>query len=173
MLKEMRDANSLHSSLAAIGSVRFVNNPAMEIHMIYLLKPASILGVLAILAIGASPAPAAKGVKKTQEHHIQGRVVSVQTVPGNVKGKKGPHAILTIHVTHHKHKKNQNANAVVAKGMTHTFNITMRSRIDVNQNVKGVGIAALRPGEHVTVFAHHHHADKVVIHHDANMKKKV
>jgi hypothetical protein len=144
--------------------------------MVRLLKAASILGVFAILAFGASPAPAAKGVKKTQEHHIRGTVVSVQTMNGNAKGKKASHAILTIQVTHHKHKKNQNqnanANAAVAKGTTHTFQITTKSRLDVNQNVKGVGIAALRPGQHVTVFAHNHHADRVVIEHNANGKKK-
>jgi len=148
--------------------------------MVRLLKAASILGAIAILAIGASPAPAAKGVKKTQENHIQGTVVSVQTMNGNAKGKKGPHAILTIQVTHQKHKKNQNANvnanananAAVANGTTQTFNITTKSRLDVNQNVKGVGIAALRPGQQVTVFAHNHHADRVVIQQNANGKKK-
>jgi hypothetical protein len=143
--------------------------------MVRLTQAASILGAIAVFAICASPAPAAKGVKKTQEHHILGKVVSVQTananVKGNAKGKAAAHATLTIHVSHHKHKKGQNV--AVAKGSTHTFQITMHTRVDAGKKGQGAGVAALRPGEHVTVFAHHHHADKVVIHQPPAKKKKV
>jgi hypothetical protein len=140
--------------------------------MVRLIKAASILGAIAAFAICASPAPAAKGVKKTQEHHIRGKVVSVQTA--NAKGKKAPHATLTIHVTNHKQKKGQNiaaANVAAAKGSTHTFHVTMHTRVEAGRNANGVGIAALRPGTHVTVFAHHHHADKVVVHQTAKKQK--
>jgi hypothetical protein len=143
--------------------------------MVHLMKAASILSALAVFAFCASPAPAAKGVKKTQEHHIRGKVVSIQTananVKGNAKGKAAPHATLTIHVSNHKHKKGQNP--AVAKGSMHTFHVTMHTRVDAGKNARGAGVAALRPGEHVTVFAHNHHADKVVIHQPPAKKKKV
>jgi hypothetical protein len=135
--------------------------------MVRLIKAASILGAIAAFAICTPPAPAAKGVKKTQEHHISGKVVSVQTV--NAKGKKAPHATLTIHVSHPKQKKGQNV--AVAKGSLHTFHVTMHTRVDAGKNGMGAGVAALRPGTHVTVFAHHHHADKVVVHQPAKKQK--
>jgi hypothetical protein len=183
MLQEVRDADLLVMRAAPrlkAATFRFVHTPAIAEaqDMARLFRAASILGVIAVLAIGASPAPAAKGVKKNHEHHIRGKVVSVQSV----KGQKGPHATLTIQVTHHKHKKNQNANAVVAQAGTRTYQLTTASRINVNNvkngnNVNNVnnnngslGIGALRPGAHVTVFAHHHHADRVVINH--SMKRK-
>jgi hypothetical protein len=176
-LQEVRDADLLGmrpASRSMAATFRFVHTSAIAEAQIMarLLKTASILGVIAVLALGASPAPAAKGVKKTHEHHIRGKVVSVQSV----KGHKGPNATLTIQVTHHKHKKNQHANAVVAQAGTRTFHLTTASRINVNNNGKNgnnngsLGIGALRPGSHVTVFAHHHHADRVVI--DHSMKRK-
>ena len=83
-----------------------------------LFMTASVAIALAVVALCASPAPAAKGVKKTQEHHIRGKVVSVAPV----KGAKAPHGTLTIHVTHHKHKKTQVA---IPKGTNRTFKIDM------------------------------------------------
>jgi hypothetical protein len=126
-----------------------------------LLKPAIVLGVFTILGICASPAPAAKGVKKNGEHHVQGRVVAVVPAKGGAKGT------LIVHVTHQKHKKG--TPIVIKKGADHTF--TLDGMTQVHHLPKGVPApqTALHKGEHVTVLAHQHHADKVAIHH---VKKK-
>ena len=127
--------------------------------MVRLFNVATVLAAVVILALCASPAPAAKGVKKTGEHHVKGTVVSVQP------GKHVGHFHLTIRVTHHKLKKGQ---VVVQKKATHTFTMTSNTRmhgVPLNQPA----LAALHTGAHVTVAAHQHHADAVTIHH----KKKV
>ncbi len=130
--------------------------------MARLFHGAAILAATLLLALYPSPAPAAKGVKKNREHHIHGKVVSVQ------HGKKGGHGTLTIQVVRHKHKKGQNV-AAVTKG-TQTFTINHHTHVHGTKHMKHHGLAALRPGESVTVLAHHHHADQVFIHHHRNTK---
>jgi hypothetical protein len=128
--------------------------------MFRLAKTATVLGAVLMFGVCATPAPAAKGVKKTGEHHVRGTVVSV------THDKKG-HGTLTVRVTHHKHKKGQTA---LQKHANHTF--TLNHHTHVHGASKGrTGLAALHTGEHVTVAAHHHHADQVTIHH--HHKKKV
>ena len=137
--------------------------------MIRHLYTAAVLGAVAMLGISASPASAAKGVKKTGEHHVHGTVVSVQ------HAAKGKHGTLTIRVAHHKHKKGQKAvnGAHAKKGATQTFTIDHHTRVDGAGNGKN-GLHALRPGEHVTVAAHHHHADRVTVNHaKVHAKKKL
>ena len=129
------------------------------------LNGMTVLGGLLALGLCATPAMAAKGIKKNQEHHISGKVVSVQPAG---KGKEGT---LTIHVTHHKHKKG--TAVATTKGTNKTFTINAHTKVDVGPKGKNLGLSALRPGEHVTVFAHQHHADKVVIHHHKKTATKI
>jgi hypothetical protein len=112
--------------------------------MIRLFKAAAFVG--AVLSAGAlsSPAPAARG--QVAEHHVHGVVVAIHH--GNGVGT------LTIHTPHH--------NAKVARGANHTFTITRNTQVHSTRG--GFGPGALRVGEHVTVAAHHHHADRVTIH---------
>lgn len=114
--------------------------------------------VASLIALGlfATPAPAAKGVKKTEEHHVSGKIVSVQPAG------KGGQGSLVLHVTHHKHKKG--TPITVVKGTNKTFTINKMTKVDGHMG-KATGLAALRAGEHVTVFSHKQHADVVVIHH--------
>ena len=119
------------------------------------LNCVTVLGGRFALVLFAGPAPAAKGIKKGQEHHLSGKIVSVQSAG------KGGQGSLTLHVTHHKHKKG--TTVTVAKGVNKTFTINKHTKVDGHMG-KLTGLAALRPGEQVTVYAHQQHADVVVIH---------
>jgi hypothetical protein len=139
-----------------------------EGNMVRLRKNAMILGAVLILAVCASPAPAAKGGKKSGERQVRGTVVSVH------RGNNGGGGTMTVRVTHHKRKKGQNVakQGNGKKGMTQkTFNIDRRTRVQGGTNGKQNNLGALRAGERVTVFEHGRHADKVVIHQTKNGKR--
>jgi hypothetical protein len=123
----------------------------------------------ALTTLGASPALAAKGVKKNQgkgaEHHHRGTVVAVDH-------KKG---MLEI-AEHHKGKKKN------GKGANHLHKFTVNAGTKVftelgNGPKHASNFAAVHKGEHVSVAAHEHHADAIVIHHHKkngkNGKKRV
>ncbi len=129
--------------------------------MVRLLKAATVLGVALVLGAFASPAPAAKGVKKTGEQHVRGVVVSVH------HGKKGAQGHMTIRVTHHKQKKGQPA---VAANTHHTFMIDKHTHVHTTAAGRA-GMAALHAGAHVTVATHNHHADVVTVHHPKKLAK--
>jgi hypothetical protein len=124
--------------------------------MVRLTKAAIVLTGIAITGLCASPAPAAKGIKKHQEHHIRGTIVSVH------HGKQGTPGSVTIHVTHHKHKKG--TTAIVHKGANHTLTVDRHTHVHNAANLP-VGHMALHKGEHVTVATHNGHADQIRIHH--------
>jgi hypothetical protein len=124
--------------------------------MIRVFRPAMILAGIAIMGICASPAPAAKGIKKNQEHHFRGTIASVHN------GKKGAPGTVTIHVTHYKHKKG--TDALVKVGSNHVLTLDRHTHVHTAAHVP-VSHMALHHGEHVTVAAHNQHADRIVIHH--------
>lgn len=131
-------------------------------------KHVAILGAILILAIGAAPAPAAKGVKKSGERQFKGTVVSVH------RSNKGAAGTLTIRVTHKKRKKGQNAGNQGNRNQgtaQKTFNIDQRTRVQGGTNGQQNQLGALRNGERVTVFEHGRHADRVVIHQTSNGKR--
>ncbi len=113
------------------------------------------LGVVVALLAWTGPASAAKGVKKTGEHHVRGTVVAVD--------HKGKDKSVTVHV-HHKKKKGQN---VAGKGHTRTFQIDQKTKVETVRQHKAhhASLAALHKGEHVMILAHNHHADRIIIHH--------
>jgi hypothetical protein len=127
-----------------------------------MLRPAVLLGVVALLGACAAPASAAKGVKKSGEHHIKGRVVAV--VPARV----GNQGALVIHVTHHKVRKGQVV--VQVRGHDRTFVIDARTQILSLQPGVPANLFALQRGTHVTVAALHHHADRVTILHKKKLR---
>jgi hypothetical protein len=112
--------------------------------------------VLALLFAGAAPAQAAKAVKKKNaaatEHHHHGKVIAVDHKSG----------FITIQ-EHHKSKKKINNRNVTH---THKFSVNNASRFFVahNKQRRATNFAAVHKGEHVSVAAHNHHADSVVIH---------
>jgi hypothetical protein len=132
--------------------------------MVRYIRAAAMLGAVVLLGVCAAPAPAAKGVKKNGEHHVHGKIVAVH------HGKNG-HGTVTIHVTHHKHKKAPIAGqqAAVNKRSTHTFTVNHHTHVVGAHNGRH-GLAALHAGEHVTIAAHHNHADRITIHHPAGNK---
>jgi hypothetical protein len=126
--------------------------------------------VLGLLSAGASPAFAAKGVKKKGVHHVHGVVTQVN----HHKGQKGGGEFFVK--THH-HKKKGQAAAVGQKGagQTHKFTFGAGTRFTVvNKKQQGqAGANALRAGEHVMITHKGNHAEVVAIHSNAkNVKKK-
>jgi hypothetical protein len=133
--------------------------------MFRLLNAATVAAVALTLGFCATPAPAAKGVKKNGEHHVTGKIVAVH------HGKAGAGGTLIVHVPHHKQKKG--LGVVVKKGHDHTFTINPNTRVMGVPAGRPQGIAALHAGQHVTVHAHRHHADAVAIHHHHKKKLRV
>ena len=123
--------------------------------MVRFIRSAAVLGAVLMSAVCASPAPAAKGVKKTGEQHLSGKIVAVH------HGKKG-HGTITVQVTNHKQKKTVAAPRQIVH--TRTFTVTHATRIHGAANGRQ-GFTALRAGEHVTIAAHHQHADRITIQH--------
>jgi hypothetical protein len=153
-----------------------------------------VLGlVVGLLAGGASSAHAGKGVKKKGAQTISGTVVHV--AHGNQKGAK--HHEITIKAHHHKKKVQSNttpAPKVAGKtspklpvqpnpavpavpGQTvhhhhhHKFTVGSDTQFYTSQNkaMEPTTFSAVHKGEHVTITAKGHHAEKVVIH---NHKKQ-
>jgi hypothetical protein len=130
----------------------------------------TVLGLaVALIAAGASPALAAKGVKKnkkgtTTEHQHHGVVV-------HVDHKKG---LLEIR-SHHKGSKKKNGK--VAKGATHLhrYTVTASTKVFSQHGKKRTpsNFSHVRKGEHVSVASHNGHADIIVIHHRTKGKKAV
>jgi hypothetical protein len=119
------------------------------------------------MASGASPALAAKGVKKNNgkavEHHHHGVVVAVDHKKGHLEIRE-----------HHKGKKKNGAAAQV-KTHLHKFNVNPATKVfsEFGKNQKKPSnFAAVHKGEHVSVAAHEHHADSIVIHHHHQKGKK-
>jgi hypothetical protein len=122
--------------------------------MVRCIRAAVVLGAIAVFAVCTAPAPAAKGVKKTGIHQVSGKIVAVH------HGKKG-HGTITIQVTHHKQKK-----GLAVRGQAvhrATFTVSHTTQIHTATNVRHA-LASLHAGEHVTILAHHHHADRIMIH---------
>src|SRR4051794_22390231 len=104
------------------------------------LTAALIVGALT-LTVGASPALAAKGVKKNAEHKHHGKVVSVS---GNS---------FVIHVHHHHKKKKQataNPAAKTAGKKGHDLTLKVNSSTKFETAKKGVkapaSFSSLKPG---------------------------
>lgn len=117
------------------------------------MRAVAVVGAVALLAICAAPAPAAKGIKKTGERRVSGRIVSVH------HGKKG-NGTISIQVTHHKQRKGVAGQA--RRGLTQTFSVNHGTRVQGRANGQ-LGLAALHAGEYVTIAAHQHHADLITI----------
>ncbi len=128
-----------------------------------------VVGLAALLATGAGTAEAAKGVKKKGEHKIQGIVVAVD------HHKHG--GTLTVKTRNHHKKKNSATAAAGQKGKGHVqkFHVGKDTKITAGHGQKHhpVSFAALHKGEHVTILAKGHQAEKVEIHrHHAKKKGK-
>jgi hypothetical protein len=117
---------------------------------------------LVVGLISTPDARAAKGVKKKGEHAVRGTVVQVEH-RGRDQGE------ITVKVHHHK-KKN------AAAAHTHRFMVSNRTHVLAAHPAgeRPVPFAEVRKGEHVTVLAREHHAEKIVIHrhhHKRGVKK--
>ncbi len=119
-------------------------------------------GLILGVAVIAPQAQAAKGVKKKGDHWVHGTVIHVEHRVGEV----------TVKVHHAKKKV-----AVIAghPAVTHQdrFLVTQQTQLFVKQGQveQPTTFLAVRVGEHVSILAKGHHAEKVVIHH--HLKKPV
>jgi hypothetical protein len=125
-----------------------------------------------LIGAGASPAFAAKGVKKVPVngvHEVHGVVTHVQHHKG--KAANGHIGEITIK-THHKKKK---AGAVAVKTVTHKFSVgknTHFSLVHGKQHHAG-NFAEVHDGEHVTIKEKDGHAESVAIHVQSIKRKAV
>ncbi len=117
-----------------------------------------MVGFLAVLAYGVSPAEAAKGVKKKGEHKVHGTVVSVEHKQNEIVVK-----------THHHHKK-----AAGAKSHTREFRVSSSTRFTVVHGKKHTTakFSDVHQGDHVSIVANGKVAEHVAIHHHKHKKKK-
>jgi hypothetical protein len=149
----------------------------------------SLAATIGLLSLSATPAFAAKGVKKEVDglHHVHGVVVHVEHSNGG-KGKKAKGkdhlGEITIKVTHHKKKgtaaaaKPAVAKPAVAgkagkKKHEDKFSVSTHTKF---VRVKGkerkmAAFADVKDGEHVTIIEKKGHAEEVLIHEHAGKKK--
>jgi hypothetical protein len=118
-----------------------------------------VVGLAVGLAAGAPSAHAAKGVKKKNEHLVNGTVVRVEH-------KDQHEGEITVKVHHHK-KKSQPGHGHERRFHVHR-NTQFIARHGDKEHV--THFAAVKQGEHVTVHAKAHHAEMVVIHHHHHKK---
>jgi hypothetical protein len=144
-----------------------------EISMRTLLTVGAV--VVGLLAAGASPALAAKGVKKNGEQKVHGVVVSVHHHDAKAGGaNSGNEGEITIKV--HSHKKKGQAAAKGGKkagSKTERFTVGKETRFEVTNGKQhhAATFADVKPGEHVVIEHKGHHAEKVTIHHHSAKKK--
>jgi hypothetical protein len=129
--------------------------------------------IFGLLGAGASPAFAAKGVKKKTPngvHQTHGVVTHVQH--HKTKNAAGHIGEITIK-THASKKKGQQAAAGnKASGQTHKFSVGANTSFSIVQgkNHQPASFTALRTGEHVSISHTGSHANSVQIH-SHNVKK--
>lgn len=117
---------------------------------------------VAILFWGPEPIEAAKGVKKGAEHRIQGTVVSHSN------------GMLVVHSTaHHKKGKAAKTAQAAAKSRDHSLKVSSTTRVENVRNGTHTpgALSNLGRGEHVLVFEHNGHADRIEIHHHGKKRK--
>jgi len=123
-----------------------------------------------LIGAGASPAFAAKGVKKNanETHEFHGVVIHVQHHKGKVAN--GHIGEITIK-THHKKKK---AGAVVVKASHHKFSVSNNTQFVLvhNKLLQPGKFGEVHDGEHVTIKEKDGHAELVAIHRHV-IKRKV
>lgn len=128
---------------------------------------------LGLIGLTASPAAAAKGVKKAKPaataQHVSGVVTRVQQPVG-----KGGVGSVTVTATGSKKKGPAAANGGKAAGQVHTFTLTPTTAVVAGHNgqVRAVPHSALAVGEHVTVQANSDGTQKVTIHTPAIKRKR-
>ncbi|HLW66930.1 MAG TPA: hypothetical protein VKS79_16565 [Gemmataceae bacterium] len=132
--------------------------------------------VVGLLAAGVSPAFAAKGVKKSENHPVHGVVVSVnhgdaKAGSANAGGHEGE---ITVKVHSHK-KKGKGAAKAGKKSSTKTeqFTVGKETKFEVvngKQHRAGT-FADVKPGEHVVISHNGRKAEKVIIHSHSTKKK--
>lgn len=126
--------------------------------------------LIGFLTLGASPAFAAKGVKKkpTNGVHVVHGVVT-QVHHDKAKTSAGHIGEITIKTTHSK-KKGKSATAG-GKSASHTQKFSVGSGTKFEQahgkQVTPAHFAAVHAGEHVAIQAKGNHAELVAIHHHA------
>jgi hypothetical protein len=131
--------------------------------------------VVGLLAAGASPVFAAKGVKKNGEQKVHGVVVSVHHHDAKAgSANSGHEGEITIKV--HSHKKKGQAAAKGGKkagSKTERFTVGKETKFEVSSGKQhhAGSFADVKPGEHVTIEHKGHHAEKVTIHHQSSKKK--
>jgi hypothetical protein len=130
--------------------------------------------VVGVLALGASPALAAKGVKKSGEHKVHGIVESVHhDAKAAAGGSGGQEGEITVKVRNNK-KKGQAAakGSKKAGAKTERFTVGKETKFEATNGKQhhAVTFAAVKPGEHVVIEAKGHHAEKVTIHHHSGKK---
>ncbi len=134
-----------------------------------MFRPAVLWLVAAVLglALTASAAHAAKGVKKNAEHTAQGTVVAVDDVNGS--------GFITIKA--HQSKKKLLNGVAVARPHEHKFLVGPGTRFEFRHGLQTspAAFTAVKPGEHVAVLARGDKAELVAInkHHVRKPGKKV
>ena len=130
-----------------------------------LRAPLVVAGLVLGLAVTAPQVRAAKGVKKKGDHWVHGTVIHVEHRANNT-------GEITVKV-HHARKK---IAVVAGQPAAHHHRLLVGPQtqfaIKAGQMEKATTFAAVRKGEHVSVLARTHHADKVVIHRH-HLKKPV
>ena len=126
--------------------------------------------VMGLVAVGASPAFAAKGVKKNGEQKVHGIVVEVRHDAKAGSGNSGGHeGEITIKV----HTKKGKSGGKNAASKTERFTVSKETKFESTNGKQhhAATFADVKPGEHVAIEHKGHHADKVTIQHH-NAKKK-
>jgi len=122
--------------------------------------------IFGLLGVGASPALAAKGVKKKPVNgaqHAHGVVTHVHHHPA--KTSAGHIGEITIKTHHHK-KKGQPAVAGKKLSHTHKYTVGQNTTFATVQGKKHqpASFAAVHVGEHVVISHNGNHANSVHIH---------
>jgi hypothetical protein len=126
--------------------------------------------VMGLVAVGASPAFAAKGVKKNGEQKVHGIVVEVhhdaKAGSGNSAGHEGEIAIKV-------HTKKGKSGGKNAASKTERFTVGKETKFEAitGKQHQAATFADVKPGEHVVIEHKGQHADKVTIHHHSAKKK--
>ena len=127
---------------------------------------ASLALAFGLLVAGASPAQAAKGVKKKTagSHYTHGVVTHVHH--HKVKNANGHTGELTVKTHHHKKKGQPAVAGKKLTGHTHKFSFSHSTRFTAGhgKSKRAVSSSAVHKGSHVAVSHTGHHADAVAVH---------
>jgi hypothetical protein len=127
--------------------------------------------LIGFLALGVSPAQAAKGVKKKPASNgvqvVHGVVTQVHH--DKAKSSAGHLGEITIKTTHHKKKGKSASSGGKSASHTHKFSVGSGTKFEQihGKQVTPAHFAAIHAGEHVAITAKGNHAELVAIQHHA------